>query len=144
MASTGLQTAKDGDASTEKRRTPGTYQDLKVGQRAIELAEPCYAGTRKFPKDEIYGLTSQIRRAATSVAAHIAEGYGRESPGDFVRVLRTAQGSLKELETTSFFAAEFMLEVRKTSALWPKAVRKLEKCCVPSCDTSRQGNKRGN
>lgn len=99
MASTGLQTAKDGDASTEKRRTPGTYQDLKVGQRAIELAEPCYAGTRKFPKDEIYGLTSQIRRAATSVAAHIAEGYGRESPGDFVRFLRTAQGSLKELET---------------------------------------------
>ena len=63
------------------------------------LAEGCYEFTRGFPKDEMYGMTSQIRRAAVSVAANIAEGHGRETTGSFVQFLRTAQGSLKELET---------------------------------------------
>ena len=95
----GLQTAKEAAAPKRKGKGPGTYQDLKVWQRAMELAESCYVGTRDFPKEEIYGLTSQMRRAAASVAANIAEGYGRESRGDFLRFLRTAQRSLKELET---------------------------------------------
>jgi four helix bundle protein len=65
----------------------------------MAIAESCYRATKDFPKEEMYGLTSQIRRAAISVAANIAEGYGRDSRGSFVQFLRMAQGSLKELET---------------------------------------------
>ena len=63
------------------------------------LAEACYEQTRSFPREEMFGLTSQIRRAAASIAANIAEGHGRETSGSFVQFLRVAQGSLKELET---------------------------------------------
>ncbi len=65
----------------------------------MDLAERCYEETRLFPKEEVYGLTSQIRRCSVSVAANIAEGYGRDSDGSFVQFLRISQGSLKELET---------------------------------------------
>ena len=76
-----------------------SYRDLVLWQRSMALAEVCYRATAEFPKDEIYGMTAQIRRAATSVPANIAEGHGRESTGSFVQFLRVAQGSLKELET---------------------------------------------
>ena len=76
-----------------------SYRDLKVWQRAMALAEACYLETRDFPREEMFGLTSQIRRAATSIAANIAEGYGREQTGTYVQFLRVSQGSLKELET---------------------------------------------
>lgn len=65
----------------------------------MALAEACYRETRSFPREEMFGLTAQIRRAATSIAANIAEGHGRETGGAFVQFLRIAQGSLKELET---------------------------------------------
>ena len=65
----------------------------------MTLAESCYRLTRPFPRDELFGLTSQIRRSAGSIAANIAEGHGRESTGNFVQSLRISQGSLKELET---------------------------------------------
>ncbi|MGO7909341.1 four helix bundle protein [Rhizobium leguminosarum] len=76
-----------------------SYRDLKVWQFAIELSVVCYEVTRTFPREEIYGLTSQIRRSSASVAANIAEGYGRENQGSFAQFLKIAQGSLKELET---------------------------------------------
>ena len=76
-----------------------SYKDLHVWQEAMALAESCYRVTREFPKDELFGLTSQIRRAASSIAANIAEGHGRESTGSFIQFLRIAQGSLKEVET---------------------------------------------
>ena len=76
-----------------------SYRDLIVWQLAIDLAEQAYVVTRAFPKDELYGLTSQVRRSATSVAANIAEGYGRQTRPAFISFLRIAQGSLKELET---------------------------------------------
>ena len=66
---------------------------------AMTLAESCYRLTIQFPRDEQFGLTAQIRRAATSVPANIAEGHGRENTGNFVQHLRISQGSLKELET---------------------------------------------
>ncbi len=81
-----------------------SYQDLKVWQSAMELAVKSYGLTKAFPKDEMFGLTSQIRRAAVSIAANIAEGYGRENRGSFVQFLRIAQGSLKEFETHSLIA----------------------------------------
>ena len=65
----------------------------------MNLAVECYAITRAFPRDELFGLTSQIRRSASSVPANIAEGYGREQTGAYIQFLRIAQGSLKELET---------------------------------------------
>jgi four helix bundle protein len=76
-----------------------SYRDLRVWQEAMTLAESCYRLTGQFPRDEMFGLTSQIRRAAASVPANIAEGHGRENTGNFVQHLRVSQGSLKELET---------------------------------------------
>lgn len=76
-----------------------SYRDLKVWQDAMSLAEACYLATRDFPKSETFGLVSQIRRAAASVPANIAEGHGRENTQPFIQHLRIAQGSLKELET---------------------------------------------
>ena len=76
-----------------------TYRDLEVWKKSISLAEVCYRQTQPFPRDEIYGLTSQIRRCSVSVAANIAEGHGRESTASFIQFLRISQGSIKELET---------------------------------------------
>ena len=90
-----------------------SYRDLKVWQRAMTLAEVCYLHTRSFPRDEMFGLTSQIRRAATSIAANIAEGYGREQTGLFIQFLRVSQGSLKELETHLLIAQRVKIGSQK-------------------------------
>jgi four helix bundle protein len=76
-----------------------SYRDLKVWQDAMTLVEGCYRFAKGLPKEETYGLSSQIRRASVSVPANIAEGYGRDSSGSYVSFLKIAQGSLKELET---------------------------------------------
>jgi four helix bundle protein len=76
-----------------------SYRDLRVWQDAMALAEACYAVTAAFPREEMFGMTAQVRRAAVSIVANIAEGHGRESTPSFVHFLRVAQGSLKELET---------------------------------------------
>ena len=65
----------------------------------MDLAVLCYRISKQFPKDELFGLTSQIRRSSSSVAANVAEGHGQENSGSFVQFLRIAQGSLKETET---------------------------------------------
>jgi four helix bundle protein len=76
-----------------------SYKDLLVWQKAMDLVVECYRLTQKFPTNELYGLTSQIRRGAVSVPANIAEGFGRWHSKDFVRFLLNANGSLKEVET---------------------------------------------
>jgi four helix bundle protein len=70
-----------------------SYRDLKVWQDAMILVENCYRFSQEFPREEMYGLTSQIRRAAVSIPANVAEGYGRNSSGSYVSFLRNAQGS---------------------------------------------------
>jgi four helix bundle protein len=86
-----------------------SYRDLRVWNEAMELAAECYRVTHTFPREEMFGITSQIRRAGASVPANIAEGYGRESMGSYLQFLRNAQGSLKELETHLLLAVKVEL-----------------------------------
>lgn len=74
------------------------FRRLQVWERAHELALAVYLVTRAFPKEEVYGLTSQVRRAAISVPTNIAEGCGRDSAIEFARFLEIGMGSAKELE----------------------------------------------
>ena len=76
-----------------------SYRDLLVWQKAKALAVHIYQATEQFPRNETYGLTSQIRRAAVSVASNIAEGQGRLTLGEFLHFLGQARGSLLELDT---------------------------------------------
>jgi four helix bundle protein len=75
------------------------HQDLRAWQAAMALVKEIYAVTSSFPKEEIYGLTSQMRRAAVSVPSNIAEGAARSGTREFVQFLTVARGSLSELET---------------------------------------------
>lgn len=94
------------------------YRELKVWQVAMELAEQCYLVTREFPKEELFGLTSQIRRAAGSIPANIAEGQGRRSTKEFLHHLSIARGSLMEVET-------HLLLSRRVGMLNPEALERL-------------------
>ena len=76
-----------------------TYKDLVAWQKAMELVTEVYRITQHFPKEEMYGLTAQVRRAVVSVPSNIAEGQARYSHMDFQRFLRQARGSLVEVET---------------------------------------------
>ncbi len=76
-----------------------TYRDLMVWQKAMVLVTEVYRQTKVFPKEEVYGLTSQVRRCAISIPSNIAEGYGRNSTSDYIRFLQIASGSLYELQT---------------------------------------------
>ncbi len=75
------------------------HHDLKVWQESMELVTDIYRITNNFPRDEVYGLTSQMRRAAVSVPSNIAEGAARTSNKEFLQFLSIARGSLSELET---------------------------------------------
>ena len=82
-----------------------SVQDLMIWQRAMDLVETCYRLTAGFPQEEKFGLTSQIRRASTSIPANIAEGFGRWNPADFARFVSIASGSLRELDTHLLISA---------------------------------------
>jgi len=75
------------------------YRELVVWQKAMDLVELVYRDTGTIPKQELYGLTSQMRRAAVSIPSNIAEGQGRRTTGEFLHFLSIAYGSLRELET---------------------------------------------
>jgi four helix bundle protein len=74
------------------------FKDVKVWTKAHELTLSVYQVTRRFPREELYGLTSQLRRSAVSIGANIAEGCGRRSDGEFGRFLQIARGSASEVE----------------------------------------------
>ena len=76
-----------------------SYKELKVWQKSLDLAVDIYKITKKFPKEELYGLTSQIRRAAFAIPANIAEGYTRRHLKEYIQFLRIAFSSGAELET---------------------------------------------
>ena len=75
------------------------YRDLIAWQRGMDLVEAVYVATKGFPKEELYGLTSQLRRAVVSIPSNIAEGQGRNSQKEFVPFLAIVYGSLREAET---------------------------------------------
>jgi four helix bundle protein len=90
-----------------------TYRDLTVWQRAMDLVETIYLLTREFPAEEKFGLTSQLRRAAVSIQANIAEGYGRIHRGDYLHHLSIAKGSLMEVETHLMIAVKLKFVSRE-------------------------------
>lgn len=83
-----------------------TYRDLDVWKKVRALVKEVYLITKGFPKDEIYGLVSQMRRCAVSIPSNIAEGYGRQFKKETIQFLHIARGSLFELETQFFIAAD--------------------------------------
>jgi four helix bundle protein len=95
-----------------------SYRDLRVWRDAMTLTEEGYRFSKELPRDELFGLTSQVRRSAVSIPANIPEGYGRDSKGLYVCFMKIAQGSLKELETHLIST----LEARKLRNGRPTAV----------------------
>jgi four helix bundle protein len=85
------------------------FKELKVWGKAHAMTLDVYRYTRSFPKEEMYGLTSQLRRASASVAANIVEGCGRRSDGEFTRFLQIARGSASELEYHLLLAHDLRL-----------------------------------
>lgn len=83
-----------------------TYKELIIWQKGIRLVVLVYKLTEKFPRDEIYALTSQIKRASVSIPSNIAEGFGRRTDKSFSHFLNISRGSLNELETQIFIAKE--------------------------------------
>jgi four helix bundle protein len=96
------------------------FKELRIWHKAYALSLAVYEKSRNFPKEEMYGLTSQLRRAAVSVGANIAEGCGRRSDGEFVRFLQIARGSSSEME-------HHLLLARDLKFLMNEAHRDLEK-----------------
>jgi four helix bundle protein len=96
-----------------------SYRDLEVWKESMNLVVECYRLTKKFPKNEIYGLSSQLQRAAVSIPANIAEGRQRQHKKEFIQHLSIAYGSLAELETHFQIAArlEYIDENRLSDML---------------------------
>lgn len=102
-----------------------SYRDLEVWQKAMELVVQCYQITKGFPVNEVYGLASQLQRAAVSVPANIAEGRSRQHNKEFIQYVSIAYGSLAELEThieiakrLGYIAADTAVElIDKTSTI---------------------------
>ncbi len=94
-----------------------SYKDLIVWQKGIKLVDEVYAITKSFPQNEVFGLTSQIRRAGVSIPANIAEGWGRDSTKNYIQFIRISRGSLYELETLFVIARDlnYIDETIKTS-----------------------------
>src|SRR5580765_6555350 len=83
-----------------------SFRELIVWQRAVEMSTAIYRLTADFPREEVYGLTSQMRRASVAVASNIAEGYGRRTTGEYKQFLGVARGSNMELQTQLVISGE--------------------------------------
>jgi four helix bundle protein len=99
-----------------------TYRELLVWQKAMDLVVMCYSLTNSFPKDERFGLTAQMRRAAVSIPSNIAEGYGRSHRAEYFRFLSIARGSLLEVETQMILSVrlEYVDKITMTP-MWKKS-----------------------
>lgn len=85
------------------------FEELKIWQKAMDIVENCYRASENFPKEEKYGLTSQLRRSAVSIPSNISEGAGRNSNGEFIQFLGIANGSSFELLTQLYLSKRLKL-----------------------------------
>jgi four helix bundle protein len=108
------------------------YKDLKIWQKGMDIAEKCYELTRKFPKEELYGMISQIRRASASIPANISEGYGRRSTSEYIRFLNIAKGSMNELETHLILSTRVRLSSQEEIEPILRGYLKSYLCCQTS------------
>jgi len=111
------------------------HKDLIVWQKLLDLADAVYALTREFPKEETYGLISQMRRCAVSIPSNIAEGSGRKTMNDFKQFLAVAYGSALELETQLLLSQRFgyghSLKITLAHNLLDEVLRMLNKMTAP-------------
>ncbi len=103
------------------------YKELKVWQKSYQLCLEIYRITVKFPKEEKYGLTSQIRRSAVSIPSNIAEGYGRKTTLDYTRMLYISYGSVCELETQVLLAGDLDLIEKGELSTLNKDIAEIER-----------------
>ena len=111
----------------EERKKIRTYRDLVVWQKAMVYVTSIYESTKVFPKEEVYGLVSQLRRSAISIPSNIAEGFGRRSRADYVRFLQIALGSLYETQTQMEIAANLGYLATSSSAPVYESSREIER-----------------
>ncbi|MBT8357076.1 MAG: four helix bundle protein [Deltaproteobacteria bacterium] len=103
------------------------YRELKVWQKSYELCLEIYRITAKFPKEEKYGLTSQIRRSVVSIPSNIAEGYGRKTTLDYTRMLYISYGSVCELETQILLAGDLDIIEKSELSTLKKDIAEIER-----------------
>src|SRR5918911_1525021 len=94
-----------------------SYRDLAAWQKAMDLVETVYRATQHWPREEVYGLTNQARRAAVSVPANIAEGQGRHGAVEMLHHLSIADGSLHELETRLLIAPRLLAQTAEVGRI---------------------------
>ncbi len=117
------------------------YQELIGWQKSISLVTDLYRSTQKFPREEIYGLTTQIRRAAVSIPSNIAEGQGRMSRGEFKQFLGYARGSIFELESQLTIAENLGYLTNEDAAVLIDRTRELGRIVtglIKSLESARQ------
>ncbi|MEH2385198.1 MAG: four helix bundle protein [Nostoc sp.] len=109
-----------------------SYKTQFIWKRAVQLSINCYKLTELFPKSEIYGMTSQIRRSSVSVASNIAEGYGRNGKQEYIHFLHIALGSLRELDTQLIIFASVELADKHLFDSVLKEVEEMQSILVSS------------
>ena len=118
-----------------------TYRDLIVWRKAMSFVTEIYKETANFPKEEIYGLTMQVRRNAVSIPSNIAEGYGRKSTGDYLRFLQISMGSVFENQSQLEISFNLgFLEKESFDKLYESS-REIERMLSSLCEKIGQGTK---
>jgi len=122
--------------------TTKSFRDLHVWRRGIELTEAIYRVTATFPKQEMYGLSSQLQRAAVSVPANTAEGHGRDSTREYLHHLSYSMGSIAELETLleialrlKYVSSAAMSEIVQETTALGKMIRAIQKALRNPADS---------